>query len=795
MAQSNLYGDGETSDDVARKGKAGTTKIDKKKQGEMPSPDPMVARYWREIERYERACSDWMEEGDEIIKVFLDENRATNSGQRKFALLWANVETLKPAVYTKPPALVCSRRHKDKDVIAKVCAEIMERCTNTTFDLYNVDEVFRMVRDDRLLPGRGQAWVRYEADIESYDDPDGAQDEAGEVLKREKLKNEKVCADHVPWDEFGHNVARTWTTDVWLVWRIVWKTKDEVSELFGEKAANMLTYNDKAPGSKQGAGSSKDDPDDRCKIYELWDKKRGITSWMGKGCQQMLDSGDPPLRFRDFFPCPEPCYATKTSKSLIPRPDYRYYRDQAKEINDLTEKIGNMTAWLIVKGFIPNGPSTVADPIEEVVRDKGNTELFVGVDSWQEFTERGGSAKLIDWLPIDKIVIALQAAIQARNQLIQDVFQITGISDILRGQTDPNETLGAQELKAQTGTRRLRNTKDEVARFCRDIGRLMAEVIAEKFEPTTLAAMSGYKYQPGMGMPQLGAPMPGMMQPPMMPGLPPPGGLQGQVIPPGMPGMPMPGMPPMMGNNGGPPMQEDDADPQLVFDDRHVELLRSDQMRNFRIDVETDSTVQADENAEKAARVEFITAFTTMLEKIGMVMQSPMAAPLMPMMSEATLYLSRGYRAGRGLEETIESSFKKMEQGMKQQAQQPSPEAMKAQEEAKIKQAELAQQAQLGQAELMQQGQLQKQELAGTMQIKQAELQGDMALAKQKQDAELQLAAAKQQADQQLQARKQTLDTQVKKEHNAHTAHGQAQDRIAKAMLALKPNGPGSVRH
>jgi hypothetical protein len=783
----NLYGDGETSDDVARKGSAGTSKIEKRKQGEMPAADPMVARYWREIERYERACSDWHEEGDEIIKVYLDENRQANSSQRKFALLWANVQTLMPAVYVKPPTLVCSRRHKDKDPIAKVCAEIMERCSNTTFDLYNVNEVFRMVVEDRLLPGRGQAWVRYEADIESYDDEEGEPDEDGNLPKREKLKSEKVCADHVPWDEFGHNVSRTWSTDVWLVWRIVWKTKDEVTELFGAKAANMLTYNDKAPGSKQGGGSSKDDPDDRCKIYELWDKKRGIVSWMGKGCQQMLDSGPPPLKFRDFFPCPEPCYATKTSKSLIPRPDYRYYRDQAKEINDLTEKIGNMSTWLTMKGFIPNGPSTLADPIEEAVRDKSNNDLIVGVDSWSEFTERGGAKGLIDWLPIDMVVKAIEASRNVRAQMIQDVFQITGISDILRGQTDPDETLGAQELKAQTGTRRLRNTKDVVANFCRDVGRLMAEVIAEKFEPTTLAAMSGYKYVPMqmMGM------QPNMMQPQTMPMLLPPGGLQGQIMPPGMP------MPPMQGHNGGPPMQgEDDADPELVFDDRHIELLRSDQMRNFRIDVETDSTIQADENAERQGRVEFVTALTQLLEKIGMVLQPPAPPPLMPMLSEATLFLTRGFRAGRSMEESIENGFKKLQQGMQQQAQQPNPAMIEAEQNAKIAQAELQQKAQLGQAELQQKGQLQQQELAGTMQIKQAELAADTQLARQKQAADVQLAAQKQQADQQLQARKDTLDTQVKNRHNEHTAHGQAQDRIAKAMLALKPNGPGSsARH
>lgn len=739
--KANLYGDGETSDDVQREGLGGKTRT-KSAPGKA---DPLVGRYWREVERYERAASDWHQDGDEIIQTYLDENRSASSSARKFALLWANVETLKPAVYAKVPALVCSRRFKDRDPIGKVCAELMERATNTTFDLHNTDEVFRMVRDDRLLPGRGQAWVRYEATIEQYDDPDGTPDEkTGEIPQRERLKSEKVCADHVPWDEFGHNVSRTWA-EVWLVWRVVYKTREECEDRFGKVAAKTLAYSAKSPGSGQGAGSSKDDPDDRCKIYELWDKRRGLTSWIAKGETTFLDSGPPPLDFREFFPCPEPCFSTKSSKSLIPRPDYRYYSDQAKEINDLTEKIGRMTEWLIVKGFIPNSPSSLADPIQEALEDKSNRELFVPVESHQEWTERGGSAKLIDWLPIDKIVQALQAAIQARNQLIQDVFQVTGISDILRGQTDPDETLGAQELKAQTGTRRLRNTKDELARFCRDIGRLVAEVIAEKFEPSSIAAITGYKYVPQAMTQMMGA----MQQPADNPQMPAPGPMAQMQMP-------------MMGHNQGPSF-EDDADPDLVFDERHMQLLRDDKMRNFRVDIETDSTVQADENAEKASRVEYATMVTTALEKAAQLMMAPQAAPLMPVMQEMLMYVTRGFRAGRGMEDTLERSFKKLEAAMQQASKQPPPQVIEAQQK---------------------------------MQLAQQELAADHQLAQQENAGEMQMEAQKQQGHMQLEVRKQNLDAAIKSRQITQTAHAQAQDRIAKAMLDLKPAAPGSgTRH
>lgn len=457
---------------------ADSTTPDRRK--ERDEPEAVLRRYWREIERYKRATEQWEQMGEKIVKLYLDEHR-THTSPRRFALLWSNVETLKPAVYAKSPIVLCSRRYKDPDPVARKAAEILERAVNTSFELYGVDEVLRMVRDDRLLVGRGQAWVRYEADFED-----------GEGY--EQLSGEKVCVDYLHWQDFGHNPARVWK-DAWLVWRRVYKTRDEVEERFGEDIASRLSYTAKPPEDKDAGLAS-------CGVlYEIWDKKRKRVAWISKEYKGLIDDGEPPLDFRAFFPCPEPCYGTKTSKSLIPTPDYRYYQDQANEIDDLTEKICALSEWLIVKGFIPSGPSSegpdaIRTLIESLTAQMSSKGLFVPVESWSGFQERGGAGKVIDWLPIDMVVTTLKTAIEARNQLVQDVYQITGISDILRGQTDPDETLGAQQLKAQTGSRRVKNAKDEMARFANDIGRLVAEVIAEMFQPQTLADMSGFKYQP-----------------------------------------------------------------------------------------------------------------------------------------------------------------------------------------------------------------------------------------------------------------------------------------------------------
>ena len=56
-----------------------------------------------------------------------------------------------------------------------------------------------------------------------------------------------------------------------------------------------------------------------------------------------------------------------------------------------------------------------------------------------------------------------------RKQIIEDIYQIMGMSDIMRGATDPNETLGAQQLKTQYGSTRIRDKQQEMVRLARDL--------------------------------------------------------------------------------------------------------------------------------------------------------------------------------------------------------------------------------------------------------------------------------------------------------------------------------------
>src|SRR5262249_49358580 len=144
----------------------------------------------------------------------------------------------------------------------------------------------------------------------------------------------------------------------------------------------------------------------------------------------------------------------------------------------------------------------------------------------------------------------------------------------------------------------------------------------------TIADMTGYAYQPPMPV----LPMPGMAPPAqgllgrLM------GGVMGQPAPApgpqaGLPQLPMPQQPP------GQPAPQAASPSGQTFGDEEMALLRDDNLRSFLIDVETDSTIQPDEDAEKQRRVEFITAVGQFVNQGG---QALLQAPsLVPMFKES----------------------------------------------------------------------------------------------------------------------------------------------------------------
>lgn len=632
--------------------------------------DNPVARWQREIQLAGKHFEDWETRGDKVVERYRDERTEAQSA-RRFNILWSNVQTLMPALYSRPPKVQVSRRFNDADPIARCASVIIERAVEVESEKYDVGAVIRPAVEDRLLPGRGTAWVRYESKIGqsqqrvalkpgevegSYQLTDGVAYD-GEVTKEggvaygyqamPEVEHECTPLDYVYWKDFRCSPARMWEEVRWVA-RRTYPSREKLVKRFGEEIGNAVPLDSRPPGLEETdpAASAMS----CAQVWEIWDKTSKCVYWLHESYPKLLDKKPDPLNANGFFPCPKPICATLTSGSLVPVPDYCQYQDQAKELDDLTERIAQLTRALKVVGVYDSTSEALARVLDEGVENK-----MIAVNSWAMFAEKGGLKGVMDFVPIQQIIETVIQLYNARSQVKNDLYEITGIGDVIRGSSDPNETATAQGIKAKYAGLRLSEHQSEVERFARDLIRLKAEVMAEKYAPETLVAMSGILQTPEGAPPA--APEPQQGQPPM-PQPPPPDPMLPQTWPP------------------------------VVH--AALQLLKSPQFRDFRIDIETRSMAQMDEQADQEQRLAFLGAVGSFIQQAtGAVQQQPAMAELM---GELLRFGVRSFRIGRELESVFDRAIEQAAQ-----SQGIPPEIQQQIDQAK-------QQLEAGQADLQKRG-------------------------------------------------------------------------------------------
>src|SRR6516165_332096 len=92
------------------------------------SKEQDLAAYWkRQVLSVEDEYKRWFERGKRISQRYRDEREKIDDERRHFNLFWSNVQTLKPAIYSRVPVPICERRFLDKDPTGRIAATILER--------------------------------------------------------------------------------------------------------------------------------------------------------------------------------------------------------------------------------------------------------------------------------------------------------------------------------------------------------------------------------------------------------------------------------------------------------------------------------------------------------------------------------------------------------------------------------------------------------------------------------------------------------------------------------------------
>ena len=600
---------------------------------------PDDARPWIDaLKKAETAFSKYNSVCDNVSKYYADLEKLSQSADRQFQIFWSNLGVLLPSIYSRAPKPVVVSRFKDRRELPRKASELLERSLSSLLDIEDMHDTLCQVRDDLGNDARGVAWLRYHAEMGE----DGA-------------LAESVKFDHIFREDFLHEPARKWSEVGWVA-RRAWITREAGKQRFGEAWID-INYID-APDTEDEYTVEQ-----KAEVWEIWDKLDRRVIWVHPEKDKFLDVREPMIDVKGFFPCPRPAYATKERKSLIPVPDFLFYKDQIEEINELTARISGLAESLRMKGFYAAGAEDVSEAVETALRSTSNHSVLVPVPNMAAMGP-GGMRDAIQWLPMKDVAETIMHLIALRKQVIDDVYQITGISDIMRGATEKEETLGAQQLKAQYGSVRVRNKQEEMVRIARDLIRMAGEVMAENFQPDTFLKMSQID-----DLPQAEQVQQQIMQ------------IEQQVEQ----ASADPQMQQLAKQN---PQQAQQmlmqAQTQIqtlqntVTLEAVVAMFRQERVRPFILDIETDSTIQPDEQAEKQARGEFLMQLGNVLGQLApLVGTEPKAAPFA---GEILKFATGPYRVGRSLEQAIDD-FVEAANEKSQQPPLPNPEIeMKKQE-------------------------------------------------------------------------------------------------------------------
>jgi len=580
------------------------------------------ALYWqRELDQASEFERDWRERGIRVVERYRDERDTGVVGplSHRFNILWANTETLKGALFARMAQPDVRRRFHDGDAAARQVAIALERALHYGIDVYDSELPIRAALEDYLLPGRGVVWVVYEPIIVKEKTKIEIKGEDVDILEEEEIErlgDQRCRFEYVHWQDYRESPSRRPEDVTWRARRHLFTREELVGRGFDHAEDVPLNWM-----PERADDADIDEIYNRAEVWEIWDKVKRRRLFVATGYKDVLADDDDPYTLENFFPCPTPLLAVRTNNTSVPVPEFTLYQDQADELDRVTSRITTLIEGLKRRGVYDSS-------IPELAHLANATDNeFVPSDNFANLAQKGGLAGAFQTEDISAITQVLAGLYNQRGQVLQTIYEITGISDIIRGGgTKASESATAQQLKAQYGSMRLRLRQEDIQKYIRDLFRIKAELIAENYEPEVLERITG-----------------------------------------------------------------------ISITDEMVEIMRSDKLRSYQIDVETDSTVFADEEQMKRTRIEFANVMGGYLVQA---IEATRAAPeLTPIAFEILKFVSGAWKVGRQFEDVIEETEAAVMQQLQMAQQQPQVSS-----EERIAQQRIA--AELEREKLKQEGKL-----------------------------------------------------------------------------------------
>lgn len=505
------------------------------------TPAELVAECMAEIShaQEDEDYKSFLAEGTEAYKFYKNQGDAASAsslGKVIFNPFWSNVEILLPIYYARLPKLIGKRRFQDSGKRGRLACKILERCTDYSLQVEQDDfnQVVKMSIKDFIVVGRGNGRCFFNAEFED------AIDSQGQPYKKVIPFTERATTGYVYWKDYLTNRARNATEHRWRSHKS-YMTRAELIERFGKGLGAIVPLDNGSSDKTIGQNQFKKDFVGKAEVWEKWRKSDKQVYWIAPSYgESPLEYKADPLRLDGFYPYPRPLTATTSTDSDIPTGQFKIDKGLLQELKEVCQQIADIERMIRVVGFHDKTMDS------EIIKLRG---LAQGQTTPVNFPQAstGNLQKAIEWFPFDKAVEALTKLIDYAEWLINKLWQQDGIPDIVRGASNPNETLGAQQLKSNFTVIRTSDKQQDVQRWIRDLLSMKAQIIFELFSDEMIMMMSGF---------------------------------------------------------------ESMTETEQGEYPNELALLRNDKLRTFYVDIETDSTIAIDEEEEKKSATEAFTALS-----------------------------------------------------------------------------------------------------------------------------------------------------------------------------------------
>jgi hypothetical protein len=598
-------------------------------------PRGYAKRWTAEFSAARKFLRVFQEDGDKIVDRFLDQNKSDLSGfdsSLRLNLFFSNIVTLKSMLFGKLPTVDVSRTFNDADDDeARVASLMLTRILNQDIQEEGEDyaSVMRQALEDRLLPGSGNMRLRFQAETQmqitpAITDPTTGM-ELAPAVEQEIVTDVWTESVYTHWKDILYSPARTYGELRWKAFR-AFMDRDALVKRFGEEKGKLVPLKSKGPLDENKSSEAGNTPWMQAEVWEIWDKINKQVCYFVEGMDETLECGAPPLELDGFWPDPPPMMANTTTSKFIARADFMLAKSLYDEIDNLQTRITILTDACKLVGVYDKGSEGVQRILNEGVESQ-----LIPIDSWAAFAEKGGMKGAIDWLPIEQVVIVIEKLQQVQGIKIQQLYEVTGLADILRGAAQAGASATQDRLKAQFASIRVQALQDEFARFASDAQKIKVNIISKHYPPEQIMLQSNIKYA------------------------------------------------------------ADGSNQQLI--DGAIKLIKDGNLSKWRILVKPETLAMADYAQLKLDRTDFIMSISQFMQSAApLTEQAPQATPLLLQLLKWGL---AGFKGAQEVEGIIDQAVEAMKQNPPGDKPDPAVQKAQAEMQAKMQEAQMkAQQSQ-----------------------------------------------------------------------------------------------------